>query len=53
MIALKKNVSVEVDAATAKKLGRASKALSELASAFIQGSDKHVGSHGTRRSVAR
>jgi hypothetical protein len=35
MITSKKNVSVEVDFATMKKLGRANKALSELASATI------------------
>lgn len=35
----KKTVSVEVDVTTIKKLGRASKALSQLAGAYIQVSD--------------
>ena len=39
MITLKKNVSVDVDSETMKKLGRASKALSELAGAHITAVD--------------
>jgi len=39
MVALKKNVSLEVDAKTMKTLRRASKSLSELASAYINAVD--------------
>jgi hypothetical protein len=39
MITTKKSVSVEVDFATMKKLGRASKALSQVASAAIHAVD--------------
>jgi hypothetical protein len=39
MISLKKNVSLEVDAKTMKTLERASKSLSELASAYINAVD--------------
>jgi hypothetical protein len=39
MITSKKNVSVEVDFATMKKLGRAGKALSQVAGAFITAVD--------------
>lgn len=39
MVSLKKNVSLEIDAATMKNLGRASKALSQLAGAYITAVD--------------
>jgi hypothetical protein len=39
MITTKKSVSVEVDFATMKKLGRARRALSEVAGAFIEAVD--------------
>jgi hypothetical protein len=46
MITLKKNVSVDVDSETMKKLGRARKSLSELASAIIQAVDDQPGGRG-------
>jgi len=51
MIALKKNVSLEVDAKTMKALRRASKSLSELATALIQATDgepRHSGHTSSR-----
>ncbi len=46
-----KKVTVEVDAATMKKLGRASESLSELASAYSTASDDQ--SHGARGKPSR
>jgi len=46
-----KRVTIEVDAATLKKIGRASDALSVLASANMTVSDDQ--SHGARRKPSR